>query len=33
MSVVPLLVTPHELKSKGQLGEALKTGEVLYEGA
>ena len=33
MNVVPLLVTPHELGSKGQLGEALRTGEVLYEGA
>ena len=31
MRVVPLIVTPEELRSRGQLGDALRAGQVLYE--
>lgn len=32
MKVVPLIVSPEELRSRGQLGHALRAGQVLYEG-
>lgn len=32
MKVVPMIVTPEELRSRGQLGDALRAGQVLYEG-
>lgn len=31
MRVVPMIVTPKELQSRGQLGDALRVGRVLYE--
>jgi len=31
MKVGPLIVTPQELRSRGQLGDALRAGQVLYE--
>ena len=31
MKVVPMIVTPEELRSRGQLGDALRAGQVLYE--
>lgn len=31
MKVVPMIVTPAELRARGQLGDALRAGQVLYE--
>ncbi len=31
MRVVPLILTPREIRSEGQLGESLRSGEVLFE--
>ena len=31
MKVVPMIVTPKELRSRGQLGDTLRAGQVLYE--
>jgi len=31
MKVVPMIVTPEELRARGQLGDALRAGQVLYE--
>lgn len=31
MRVVPMIVTPKELQSRGQLGDSLRAGQVLYE--